>query len=412
MGKTIVIVATMDTRGDEVQYLKQIIEKKGHNVITIDAGIMGEPLVKGDIPREKVAELGGKSLNELIEAAKKGADRAEATNVMIEGVKKIVKDLYSQGKLDGIISLGGTTAMALGTSAMKMLPIGVPKLMVTTFIDPKPIGDEDITLMQAPVDLVGLNKVVKKTLSNAAGAILGMVDAEEILEGAKPLIGITALGVTTPAVMKVMSRLEKKGYDCVVFHAKTAMLDRLVKEGKIDGIIDITSFETIPIVLYPAGIITSLFGVTDIRRTRLESAGEKGLPQIIAPGGLDMHIFPGKGAEAIPPGFRNRAWTLHGPNIALVRTSKVELVKVAKSIAERANRAKGPVAVIIPLRGFSEASKEGAPLYDPECDRAFIDALKENLSEKVRYVEVDCHINDDEFADKVIELFDEITEKR
>jgi len=302
--------------------------------------------------------------------------------------------------------------VALGTSAMKTLPIGIPKLMVTTFIDPKPVGDEDITLMQTPVDLVGINKVTRKTLSNAAGAMIGMVEMKVPPVKAKPLIGMTALGVTTPAVMKVMSRLEKRGYNSVVFHAKTAILDRLVKEGKIDGIIDLTSFETIPIVLYPAAIIISRLGVAEVRRTRLESAGEKALPQIIAPGGLDMHIFPGEGIEAVPPGFRNRAWTMHGPNIALVRTNKDELTKVGKNIAERANKATGPVAVIIPLRGFSEASKKGAPLYDPEADRAFINALKENLEEKVKFIEVDCHINDDEFADRVIETFDEITEKR
>lgn len=412
MSKTIVIVATLDTRGDEVEYLREIIEKRGHKVITVDGGVMGKPFVEGDFSREKVAEAGGKRLEELVEAAKKGADRAEATKVMAEGIKKIVKDLYSARKLDGIMGLGGTTAVALGTSAMKTLPIGIPKLMVTTFIDPKPVGDEDITLMQTPVDLVGLNKVTRKTLSNAAGAMIGMVEMKVPPVKAKPLIGMTALGVTTPAVMKVMSRLEKRGYNSVVFHAKTAILDRLVKEGKIDGIIDLTSFETIPIVLYPAAIIISRLGVAEVRRTRLESAGEKALPQIIAPGGLDMHIFPGEGIEAVPPGFRNRAWTMHGPNIALVRTNKDELTKVGKNIAERANKAAGPVAVIIPLRGFSEASKKGAPLYDPEADRAFINALKENLEEKVKFIEVDCHINDDEFADRVIETFDEITEKR
>jgi uncharacterized protein (UPF0261 family) len=411
MGKTIVVVATLDTRGDEVQYLREIIEKKGHKVITVDGGVMGKPLFEGDFSRTKVAEAGGKRLTDLIEAANKGADRAQATKVMVEGIKKIVTELYSKKKLDGIMGLGGTSAVALAVPAMKTLPIGVPKLMLTTFIDPKPIGDEDITVMQTPVDLVGLNSVIERTLSNAAGAIAGMVEEEVPAAKVKPLIGMTALGVTTPAVMKVMSRLEKRGYDGLPFHAKTAILDRLTKEGKINGIIDLTSFETIPIVLYPDGIIIYMLGVPEVRRTRLESAGEKGLPQIIAPGGLDMHIWPGKGQSAIPSQYKDRAWTLHGPDIALVRTNAEELTKVGKNIAERANRAKGPVAVIVPLRGFSEVSKKGAPLYDPKADRALIDALKQNLEKKVRYVEIDCHINDDEFADRVIELFDQITKK-
>ena len=401
MIKTIVIVATLDTRGDEVVYLKEIIEKKGHNVITVDAGVMGEPFIEGDFPRGKVAEAGGKRLKELVEAAEKGADRYEATKVMIEGVKKIVRDLYSKGKLDGIMSLGGTTAAALGASAMKELPIGVPKLLVTTFLDPRPVGDEDITVMQTPVDLVGLNKIVQRTLSNAAGAIIGMVEQEIPKAEEKMLIGMTALGVTTPAVKKVMSRLEKKGIDSVVFHAKTSMLERLVNEGIIDAVIDLTSFETIPMVLYFPEIIP-----------RLESAGEKGLPQIIAPGGLDMHIFPGTGLDSVPSDYRGRAWTMHGPSVVLVRTNREELAKVGKNIAERANKAAGPVVVVIPLRSFSEASRKDAPLYDPEADRGFIDGLKTNIEERVRVIEVDCYINDDEFADKVVEMFDEITAER
>ncbi len=411
MAKTIVIVATLDTRGDEVKYLKEIIEKKGHRVIIVDAGVMGKPIIKGDVPREKVAEAGGKSLKELVEAAEKGADRFEATKVMIEGVKKIVADLYSKGKLDGVMSLGGTTAAALGTSGMKVLPIGVPKLLVTTFIDPRSIGDEDIAVMQTPVDLVGLNKVVKRTLSNAAGTMIGMVEQEIPEAEKKPLVGMTVLGVTTPCVQKVMSRLEKRGYDSVSFHAKTPMLDRLIKEGNIDAVIDVTSFETVPMVLYPPEYISMLMGAPEVRRVRLESANEKALPQIIAPGGLDMHIFPGTGIDQVPSEFKGRAWTMHGPMVVLIRTTKEELEKVGKNIAERANKAKGPVAIIIPLRGFSEASKKGAPLHDPEADRAFIDALKGHVEEKVKVVEVDCHINDDEFADQVVGTFDELTAK-
>ncbi|MEM2134942.1 MAG: Tm-1-like ATP-binding domain-containing protein [Candidatus Jordarchaeaceae archaeon] len=412
MAKKIVIVATLDTRGDEVQYLKEIIEKKGHRAIIVDAGVMGKPQIRGDFPREKVAEAGGKSLKELVEAAEKGADRFEATKVMIEGVKKIVADLYSKGELDGIMSLGGTTAAALGTAAMKVLPIGVPKLLVTTFIDPRPIGDEDITVMQTPVDLVGLDKIVKKTLTNAAGAIIGMVEQKVPKAEEKPLVGMTVLGVTTPCVQKIMSRLQKRGYNAVTFHAKTTMLDRLIREGNIDAIIDVTSFETIPMVLYPPEYISMLIGAPEVRRVRLESANEKALPQIIAPGGLDMHIFPGTGIDQVPSEFKGRKWTMHGPSVVLVRTTREELEKVGKNIAERANRAKGPVAIIIPLHGFSEASKKGAPLHDPEADQGFIKSLKENVEKKVKVVEVDCHINDDLFADKVVETFEELIKGR
>ena len=412
MGKTIVIVATLDTRGDEVKFLKELIEKRGHKAITIDAGVMGTPFMTGDFPREKVAEMGGRSLRELIEAAEAGADRYEATKVMIEGVKKIVHELYSAGKLDGIMGLGGSTAAALGAAAMKVLPMGVPKLLATTFIDPAPIGDADITVMQTPVDLVGLNKIVKKALSNAAGAVMGMVEQELPRSEAKMLVGITALGVTTPAVKNVISRLEKKGCDSIVFHAKTAELDRLIKGGTIDAVIDITSFETVPMTLYSDDMVSLLVGTPEIRRTRLDSANVKGLPQIIAPGGLDMHILPGMGEDSIPSEYQGRAWTMHGPTIVLFRTSKDELEKIAQSIADRANKATGPVTIIIPLRGFSEASKKGAPLYDPEADRAFIDAIKSKVAKKVKVIEIDCHINDDEFASAVEATFDQMIAAR
>nr|MDO8079316.1 Tm-1-like ATP-binding domain-containing protein [Candidatus Freyarchaeota archaeon] len=412
MAKTIVIVATLDTRGDEVEYIKEIIEKKGHRVITVDAGVMGKPYFEGDIPREKVAEAGGKSLKELMEAAEKGADRYEATKVMIEGVKKITRELYKKGKLDGIMSLGGSTNASLGAAAMKELPIGVPKLLATTFLDPRPVGDDDIAMMQTPVDLVGLNKIVRRTLHNAAGAMIGMVEQGIPREEAKRLIGITALGVTTPAVQKVISRLEKRGWDAVVFHAKTSILERLINEGSVEGVIDLTSFETVPMVLYLPEDISMLTASPEARRTRLGIAGEKGLPQIIAPGGLDMHIFPGTGIDSVPPQYKGRAWTMHGPGVVLVRTNNEELAKLGKNIAERANRAKGPVSIIIPLRGFSEASRKEAPLYDPEADRGFIEAIKKNVESKVRVLEVDCHINEDKFADKVVEVFIELTAKR
>jgi uncharacterized protein (UPF0261 family) len=410
--KTVVIVGTLDTRGDEVQFLKQTIESSGNGVIVIDASVMGHPLFTGDYSRVEVAKMGGSSLEKLVEAAEKGADRFEATKVMIEGVKNIALDLYSNGKLDGIMSLGGSTGATLGATAMKALPMGVPKLILTTFIDPAPIGDADIAVMQSPVDLVGLNKIVKKTLSNAAGAIVGMVNQELPESERRKLVGITALGVTTPAVQNVVARLEKRGCDALVFHAKTAELDKLVQGGSVDAIIDLTSFETVPMTLYSDDMVSLLVGSPEVRRTRLDNASKQGLPQIIAPGGLDMHIFPGTGIDSVPSEYQDRAWTMHGEHIVLFRTTKDELEKVARSIADRVNAATGPVAILIPLRGFSEASKKGAPLHDPEADRVFIDTLKERLAKKIRVVEIDCHINDDEFAALVEKTFNEIVSRQ
>jgi uncharacterized protein (UPF0261 family) len=408
--RTIVIVATLDTRGDEAEFLKELIEDKGLSVLIVDVGVMGSPSRPGDFTREKVAEAGGRSLQQLVEAANAGADRKQATDVMIAGARKIVVDLHSAGKLDGILSLGGSTAAATGTAVMKGLPMGLPKLLITTFISLAPVGDEDITVMQSPVDLVGLNRIVAGTLSNAAGAIVGMVKQEVPKTLERKLVAITALGVTTPAVQKTISQLEERGYDSIVFHATTEKLDRMAKDGVIDAILDLTTFETVPKVLYPAEVLSKLSRSGQVDRSRLSSATEKAIPQIIAPGGLDMHIFLGAtGIDSVPSEYRDRVWSMHGPNVVLVRTTEQELAQVGTNIAERANKAAGPVAVVIPLRGFSEASKKGAPLYDPQADQGFIRALKENLDKRVKVAEVDCSINDGGFVDEVLRTFDEIT---
>jgi len=409
--RSVVIVATLDTRGDEVVFLREIIEDRGHDVLTIDVGVMGQPFVRGDYTRETVAGAGGVPLQQLIDAANAGADRKQATDVMTAGARKIVQELAAAGQLDGIMSLGGSTAAAIGASVMKGLPLGLPKLLVTTFLGLAPVGDEDITVMQSPVDLVGLNRIVGKTLANAAGALVGMIEQEVPDRARRPLVGVTALGVTTPAVQKVISRLDRDGYDAIVFHAQTAKLDDLTKAGVMDAIIDVTSFETVPKTLYPLEVLAMLSGSAQGSRDRLESAIAGGIPQIIAPGGLDMHIIPGSGIDAVPPEYRGRAWSMHGPNIVLVRTSREDLEQVGRAIAERANRATGPVKIMIPLRGYSDASREGAPLHDPDADRAFVRALKRHLDPRVPVIELDCHINDDAFANAVINVFREITTK-
>jgi uncharacterized protein (UPF0261 family) len=408
--RTVVIVATLDTRGDEVEVLKELIENKGHGVITVDVGVMGSPHMPGDFTREEVAKAGGKSLRQLVEAATAGADRRQATDVMIAGARKIVADLHSAGKLDGIISLGGSTAATTGAAVMKGLPMGLPKLLITTFMSLAPVGDEDITVMQSPVDLVGLNRIVARTLANAAGAMVGMVEQDVPKAQEKKLVGITALGVTTPAVQKVISRLEKRGYDSIVFHATSEKLDRMARDGAIDLILDLTTFETVPKVLYSRETLATLSPSGQVDRSRLSSAVERAIPQIIAPGGLDMHIFPGAtGIDSVPPEYRGRAWSMHGPNVVLVRTTEQELEEVGANIAERANKAAGPVAVVIPLGGFSDASRKGGPLHDPQADQGFVRTLRKNLDRRIKVVEVDGNINQDAFVDEVVRTFDEMT---
>ena len=401
MPKTIVIPVTLDTKGEETEYLKEQIERKGHKTIVIDVGVLGKPLFKADISRGKVARAGGKSLRELVEAAKKGADRTEATDVMIEGLKAIVKKLHSQGKLDGIISLGGSTGSALGTAAMSVLPIGVPKLMVSTGFETQFVGAKDIAILQTPADILGLNSIMRKTLASAAGAIVGMAVAK-VHEKAKPLIGITALGVTTPAVMNLKPLLEERGYEPIVFHSKTQILDELVAEDRISGIIDLTTFE----IMIPI----SFHLPEELAAGRLSLAGEKGRPQVIVPGGLDLFIFTGT-KETVPPEYSERPLHAHGPDRVLVRTTAEEVAKAAKLIAERANRAVGPVAIVIPLGGFSAVDAKGQHFYNTQADAAFARVIKNSVKKKVDIIEVDAHINDAKFAKKIVDTFDKLLKK-
>lgn len=405
--KRLGILGTLDTRGDEVSFLKKLIEAQGHRAVVIDMGVMGTPMDgDGDYPRAAVATAGGRSLDSLVADANAGTDRGVASRVMIAGAKAIVARLVKQGELDGIMGLGGSTAAGSGAEVMAGLPIGFPKLLLTTFLRLAPIGEEDIVVMQSPADLIGLNAVVARTLANAAGALMGMAQQSIPAGFAKPVVGITALGVTTPAVMRVIAGLERLGYDAVVFHATTEKLDRMIEGGAIDAVIDLTTFEATVKLCYPDELIMAATGATSVDRRRLPSLARKPIPQIIAPGGLDMHILQGvRSPDAMPEMLKGRSFAQHGPEIMLVRTGTQEMEVVAGSLADRINHASGPVAAIIPLRGFSDASRAGAALHSPQTDRVFVDTLKAGVRDRARLQEVDCNINDPLFADTVIDTF-------
>jgi uncharacterized protein (UPF0261 family) len=278
---------------------------------------------------------------------------------------------------------------------MSVLPIGVPKLMVSTWFELQFVGAKDITMMQTPADIMGLNSVMKKTLSSAAAAIAGMVETE-VPEDGRPLVGITALGVTTPAVMKVKPLLEQMGFDPIVFHSKTQVLDELVEEGRISGIIDLTTFEVLVPLTYHLPM--------EMAEGRLKLAGEKGLPQVIVPGGLDMLIFTGT-KETVPTEYRGRTLHVHGPDRVLARTTADEVETAARLLAERANSATGPVAIVIPLRGFSSVDDDGQHFHDPPADAAFGRVVREIVKGSIAVVEVDAHINDQEFAEALAGAF-------
>ncbi len=400
MPKTIVIVATLDTRGDEALYLKKRIEGSGCDTIVVDPGIMGEPDFKPDITREEVAKAGGKSLTELVDAALKGASRGSGTAVMSNGLSTIVKNLYERGKLDAIIALGGGTGATLGTVAMKQLPIGIPKLQVCTHPKAQHFGVKDVTIMKSVVDLVGLNSVVRRVLINAASAIVAMGEVgSEVRTGTRPTVGITCWGVVTPAALNMISLLEENGYEPVPVHGETAALEDMIDKELIGSVIDLCAQELI--ALHIASPV--LGGENKPREDRLESAGRKGLPWIFTPGTLDGAFFP-----LDNPSFKNRRKTEHSPGNYLVRTSKEEMTKLGGIIARKANEAKGPVAVAIPLRSFSTNGAQGFELHDPEADMAFIRAIRSNAQRHVKIKEVDSHINDKQYAEEVVALLDEL----
>ena len=399
--RTIVLVATLDTKGLEIGYIREKIKARGCGVILIDAGLISEPQVKADISREEVARAGGVSLEELQQRAQKSSDRMENIQVMIEGVARKVQELYREGKLDAILSIGGSMGTAIGAGAMKVLPLGIPKLMVGTHFYPQYLGEADLTIMQCPTDIMGLNPISNLTFEQAANAICAMAEAKRLAKKTRSLIAMTAIGVTTPAVMRLQKLLNAKDYDTVVFHGNSEVMDQLVEDGQIDGVLDFAPLELIRIFITRE---------TPWRASRLESAGRRGLPQVIVPGGLDMIVLR-KAKEEIPEGYKDRKIYMHGPFITAIRTNAEELNQVAEVIADKASRASGPQAVVFPLRGFSAIDKEGFAFYDPETNRSFLRALKEKLKREVEIIEVDAHILDDDFVKEVARVYNKMAKR-
>lgn len=396
MQKTIVLLGTLDTKGREFSYIKEIIEKRGHKTILIDAGVMNPPLITPDISRDKVAIKGGATIEELV--AKK--DRGYAMEVMTRGATEIVLQLYKEGKLDGIISLGGSGGTSLATAAMRALPVGVPKVMVSTMAsgDTRPyVGVKDITMMYSIVDISGINRLSSIILANAANAVCGMVEGltkkeEDVFEKSKkPLIAATMFGVTTPCVEKVRSILEENGCEVLVFHATGTggmAMENLIESGFIDGVADITTTEWCDELVG---------GVLSAGPTRLEAAGKVGIPQVVSVGALDMVNFGP--IDTVPEKFKSRKLYKHNPTVTLMRTTIEENRELGRIIAEKLNLAKGPVVVFIPLKGVSALDKEGMPFYDPEADKALFESLKKHLRPDIEVREMDCHINDPEFGE-------------
>lgn len=405
MGKTIAIIATLDTKGEEVKYLKEQIERKGKNVLVIDSGIRGTPkAVKPDITRETIAEAAGSSIQAL-----KKKDRGPAIEAMIKGIRKAVKKAYEIGRFQGIISIGGQDGALLASAGMRELPISVPKLIITPIAEGKEtfgtyVGTKDITMMHSVVDILGVNEISKKIFDIAVGAIVGMVDVNVSpkIRG-KNLIATTMYGNTTPAVMMAKKLLEERGYEVVVFHPNGTggrAMEELIEQGFFTAVLDMTTHE----------ITDELFnGVHAGGPHRLEAAGKKGIPQVVVPGCVDF-ILQGP-LDSLPVKYKKRKVYYFNPAVTLVRTSKEEMITIGKVIANKLNKAVGSTMVAIPLGGFSMYCYKGEAIYDPEADKAFIETLKEHIRPQIKVREVNAHINDPVFAETVVSLLMEMIQE-
>ena len=402
------MIGTLDTRGDEIGFLRDLITGAGRPVIVIDAGVLGTPQVTADITREQVAAAAGADLAALRRAALGGADRALATEAMSRGGRRLAADLAAAGAIAAIIGLGGSTGTALCSSIMAGLPAGFPGLLLTTVPALARTGDAAIAVLESPVDLIGLNPIVSHALAQAAHAVLGLADAPPVLRTGRPLVGITALGVTTPAAQHVLAALAELGADGVVFHWRTGRLNQLIGDGTIDAVIDLTAYEVMTLIDDPGDTSGDAPGVRP-EAGRLAAARRRDVPWVTAPGGLDMHIIvTPDGADGIPARLRGRPWSRHGPQIVLVRTDRADLSRAAQFLAGQLHGTRRS-SVLIPGRGFSDADQPGRPLYAPDTDHEFAGALRAGLGGAVSVTEVDCHINDPEFAAALVREYQRLS---
>lgn len=388
--KTVAVLGTFDTKGKELKFIKECIEEHGLKTLCINTGVF-EPVVEPDISSAEVAAAVGADINAIVEKR----DRATATEVLAKGTEKLIPQLYAEGKFDGIISIGGSGGTSLATPAMRQLPLGVPKVMVSTMAsgDVSPyVGTSDIVMIPSVVDAEGLNDISKVIFSNAANAVVGMVqNRKEIESDGKPLLAATMFGVTTPCVKAAEDYLHEQGYDVLVFHATGTggkCMEALIDQGFIKGVLDLTTTEWCDEVVG---------GVLNAGPDRLTAAGKNGIPQVVSVGALDMVNFGPM--DTVPAQFKDRNLYKHNPTVTLMRTTADELKSIGHEIATRLADATGKTTLMLPLKGVSMIDVEGQPFYDAEADKVLFDTLRTELADSnVEVVELDTDINDKEFA--------------
>jgi uncharacterized protein (UPF0261 family) len=398
----VVLLGTLDTKGAEYQFVRALLHQARIATLVIDAGV-NPPLFPPDIGQEEVFRAAGTTLRAIAN------DRGQAVEAAAKGAARIVSRLFQDGKVDGVLSLGGSAGTTIGTAAMRALPFGVPKLMVSTLASGqvKPwVGVRDILMMHSVVDIGGINRVSQVILANAAHAMMGMVggrrgEGEKGRKGEersddKQLIAATMFGVTTPCVSAARGLLEEKGYEVLVFHATGTgglTMESFIADGLVRGVLDLTTTELADELVG---------GILSAGRDRLTAAGMHAVPQIISLGALDMVNFGPP--DTVPEKFKGRRFYQHNSTVTLMRTTPQENDKLGKEIAEKASAARGPTTVLVPLKGVSAIDREGQPFWWPEADQALFQSLRNWIGPQVRLVELDLHINDPEFARTAVAL--------
>jgi uncharacterized protein (UPF0261 family) len=410
--KTIVLVSTLDTKGTEAAFLKELIQERGHRVILLDTNTGGKPCISPDIFAKEVAKAAGWDIEEI----RKMKNTEKASSIMIQGAIKKIKTLLEKKGLDGIISFGGASNTAIATAIMKALPFGIPKVMLSSTAAMPAyaggyFGTKDITMIHSVVDIAGLNPLVQDLLKRTAGAICGMVETGEgsaSLSKAthkKGLIALTEFKFSEECCFHIRHLLEEKGFEVIPFHAQGTgdrAMEELIEDGLFQGVMDIV----------PAGVGEELLGGNRAAGpNRLETAGKMGIPQLITPCGFDMlscgPLERGDRGDPlwISKGIKKRKLFIPDAFRVQARTNAQELRKIGREVVRKLNQSKGPVAVLIPLKGWSSLDKEGMPLYDPEADQAFLGELRIHLNKKISLIELDLHLNTREFALEAVNQF-------
>jgi len=402
--KKIVIIATLDTKGEETRFVKELIEKRGHVPITIDCGVRGEPYFQPSISRQAVAAAAKTTLEEIIARQ----DKNYAISTMTLGTTAIALKLYQEGQLDGVMGLGGVQGTVIGTTVMQVLPFGVPKVMVSTVANGQTTfgpftGTKDVTIIHSVADILGLNFVTRQVLAEGVGAITGMVELELAKQATgRPAVAMTTAGITTACAMHVRELMESWGYEVIAFHCNgigAKAMEELAEAGKLVGILDIT----------PHDITDYLFGgIFPASPDRMGASCRRGLPQVVVPGGADFILFGS--VPSVPATMLGRKYVIHNPIHTHVKATHEEMVAVGRFITERLARSTGPSEILIPNRGFSQLNVAGGPMYEPESDCGFLEGvnleLKQARSENIRVEVLEMHINDPAFAETAARRLD------